>query len=464
MKHTSPPLAAAASLLLALPAQAQQIPPASQSSAGRPALEAGVDAVVSRAMRAPIEGVAVVVARGDAIVLEKGYGLADREHGRPATPETVFEIGSITKQLTAAAVLRLAEEGGLNLDDAVGDHLPELRERGAGITLRHLLTHTSGLSSEWAVADLTAPSSPQAVVDSLAARAPEFAPGERYAYNNNGYVLLGLVVERVGGMRYDEHLRSRLLAPLGLGSVAPCDRFPAERRAQGYEHPTRGPADAVPAVTHHPTVTFSAGSLCATAGDLLRWQRALATGRVVRPESYALMTTPATPSSGRAVPYGMGMELHEWDGRAVLGHSGALPGFLAEAVYVPGDSLGVVVLTNGVYAGQIVRQIVQGAVREALGLPQTTVADLPTSAEERARFTGTYDLGPVQVEVYEQGDHLRAQPPGQVATRLLYQGDGTFRAEHDPSLSLRFGPGEGQAQELVLEQGGRSMPPARRVR
>ncbi|HEU0078522.1 MAG TPA: serine hydrolase domain-containing protein [Longimicrobiaceae bacterium] len=460
--RTYPFIAPAVCLLLAAPVQAQAPAPRPSTPPGI-ALEQGVDAAVGRAMQAPIVGISVAVARGDQIILEKGYGLADRESGRPATRETVFEIGSITKQFTAAAVLRLAEEGKLSLDDGVGEHLPELRERGAGIRLRHLLSHTSGLSSAWAVPDLGAPSSPGVVVDSLAARPVEFAPGERFAYNNNGYILLGRVVEKVSGMPYPEYLRTRFLAPLGLASIAPCDRFPAGRRAKGYRHPTRGPAVPAAAESHHPTVTSSAGILCATAGDLLRWERALATGRVVRPESYRLMTTRTVLGSGRPAGYGMGMQVMELDGRAVVGHGGGLPGFVTEATYVPGDSLGVVVLTNGVYAGQLVRQLSEAIAREALGLPRAGVADLPIAREERARFVGTYDMGAAKVEVFEQGDRLRAQPQGQIATRLLYQGDGTFRAEHDPSLHLHFRLDGGVAQELTIEHGGRKMPPAKRV-
>ncbi|MET0398934.1 MAG: serine hydrolase domain-containing protein [Longimicrobiaceae bacterium] len=462
MRQTYGPAAAAAGLLLALQAHAQAPHPGPAPAPPR-TLAQGVDAAAARAMRAPIVGVSVAVARGDDILLEKGYGFADRENGRAATRETVYEIGSITKQFTAAAVLRLAEEGKLGLDDGIGDHLPELRERGAGITLRHLLSHTSGLSSAWAVADLTAPSSPQVVVDSLAARPAEFAPGERFAYNNNGYILLGRVVEKASGMPYPEYLRTRFLGPLGLASIAPCDRFPAGRRAKGYQHPTRGSTQPAAAATHHPTVTFSAGSLCATAGDLLRWERALAAGRAIRPESFRAMTARTVLNSGRTAGYGMGMQVSELDGRAVLGHGGGLPGFITEASYLPADSLTVVVLTNGVYAGQVVRQLSEAVAREALGLAPVVVADLEMDRVERSRFVGTFDMGPAKVEVFEHGDHLRAQPTGQIATRLLHQGDGTFRAEHDPSLYLRFRLEGGVARELTIEHAGRSMPPAKRV-
>ena len=435
-----------------------------RESESRPTLERGVDSIMRSARRIPVEGISVAVMRGDELLLAKAYGSADRERARPATAGTMFEIGSITKQFTAAAVLRLAEQGRLGLDDAVGDHIPALAERARGVTLRHLLSHTSGLSRAWAVADLTAPSSPQVVVDSLAARAVESAPGERYAYNNNGYILLGLVVERASGMPYADYLRTSILEPLGLGSIVPCPAAPAERMAIGYVHATRGPVSATVAPAHHPTVTFSAGLLCSTAGDVARWERALATGRIVGAKSWQAMTTPTVLASGRPTRYGLGVETHVLDGRPYLAHGGATPGFIGEAAYLPDDGLSVVVLTNGIYAGSIVTQLVHAVAREALGLPQQAVADLPVSPADRARFTGTFDLGPLTVDVYEQGDHLRAEPRGQVATRLLHQGDGVFQAEHDPSLRFRFRVADGQVQELSIEQGGRTMPPAKRVR
>ena len=453
---------AAALVLAAAPALPAQ--PSSAVAVVAPAvLEHRVDSIARAALRLPIEGLGVAVMHGDRVVLARGYGVADRDAGRAATHDVAFEIGSITKQVTAAAIVRLAEAGRLGLDDAIGTHLPALAASAPGVTLRHLLAHTSGLSRAWAVADLTAPSSPQVVVDSLAARPPEFAPGARYAYNNNGYILLGLVVERVTGTPYATHVRETLLRPLGLATIAPCAEVPAGRLAAGYVHATRGDAPPARAPSHHPTVTSAAGLLCATAADVARWQHALASGRVVSAAGWRAMTTPPTLANGRPSRYGLGVELGEIDGHAYLAHGGATPGFLGEAGRVPDAELGVVVLTNGVYAGSLVSQLAHAVARAALDLPQPAVARLPLDAETRARYVGTYALGSMPIEVYAQGEHLRAQPKGQVAARLLHQGDGVFVAEHDPALRFRFRVADGRAEELVIEQGGRAMPPARRT-
>lgn len=461
MTTASARLAAVAALLAAaaLPAQ----PPSAGTPAAPQVLEQRVDSIMRAALALPIEGVSVAVMRGDRVVLERAYGVADRERGLAAAPGVAFEIGSITKQVTAAAIVRLAEAGRLGLDDPIGAHLPALAERAPGVTLRHLLSHTSGLSRAWAVADLTAPSSPQVVVDSLAVRAPESAPGARYAYNNNGYILLGLVIERVTGAPWARHVRDAILAPIGLAAIAPCDEVPAERRAAGYVHATRGPATAERAPSHHATVTYAAGQLCATAADVARWQHALASGRVVSEAGWRAMTTAPTLASGRPSRYGLGVELGTIGGLGYLAHSGATPGFLVEGGRVPEAELGVVVLTNGVYAGSLVSQLAHAVARAALDLPQPAVARLPLDAAERARFAGTFALGEMPIEVYEQGEHLRAAPKGQLAGRLLHQGDGVFVAEHDPGLRFRFRVVDGRAEELVIEQGGRAMPPARRT-
>lgn len=460
----------------AAPATASPAPAVAAPS--REALAARIDAIAARAQRYPIAGLTVLVARGDEAPLVRGYGVADVASGRAATPETVYRIGSISKQVTAAAILRLAESDALSLDDEIGTHLPALAGRAAGVTLRHLLSHTSGLSSAPVVHPLRTPVEqwPAGIAelqartaDSLAARPVEFAPGERWRYNNNGFVLLGAVVERVGGVPWAAYVRREMLAPLGL-TMDLCRALPdaaAARLATGYDHAARGAAVATPTVASDERAEGAAGSLCATAGDLLVWQRALASGRVISPDGYRAMTTPVTLASGRVVRYGLGMELGALgpgDAHPAALHGGATPGFLSEAAHYAADGLHVVVLTNGVYAGALVSRLTTDVARAALGLPVALPADGDVAAADRARVLGTYDLGPVQVEIYEQGSHLRASlGEGQVVARLLPDADGSFVAEHDPAVRFAFVPA-GDAVQLVLSQGGRAMPPARRVR
>ena len=286
--------------------------------------------------RPEVAGMAVgVVRRGDPLLVE-GFGFADLENEVPATPRTVFRIGSITKQFTAAAVLRLAEEERLDLDDPVSRWLPEAARAGE-VRLHHLLSHTAGLprdpvgSSTW-------------IADSLAA--PRLgAPGERYGYSNVGYGLLGLVVERASGTSWPAYLEAAFFGPLGMTATRPCDpREIIPRRAEGYtwlgdrlfnDDPLRyGPA------------LMASGGLCSTLEDLLRWQSALHGGPLLAPESYRRMTTPPGVAAPEGTTYGFGVRVDAPRGSKVIHHSGGISGFLSELAWYPGEELAVAVLTN----------------------------------------------------------------------------------------------------------------------
>jgi len=186
-------------------------------------------------------------------------------------------------------------------------------------------------------------------------------------------------------------------------------------------------------------------------------------GEVVGEQSVALMATPRTLSSGMPAPYGLGLFSDDALGEPHLHHGGASSGFITQLGYFPQDGTGIVVLTNGIYAGAIAEQIEQSVLRVSRGEDAGLPINLPLSPAERAGFAGTYDLGPVEIEVYEQDGVLRAQPGDQVSTRLLYQGEMRFIAEHDPQIEFIFEAANGQAAALTLRNRGRAMPPAKRV-
>lgn len=427
------------------------------------AVAAKIDSIAGHFSQAPITGMTIAVSRDGKVIFVRGYGYADLDEQAPVQTDTVYEIGSITKEFTAAAILRLAEQGQLRLDAPISEYFPELAEKAAGVTVEHLLSHTSGLSRALPVEDLTAPMDPQDIVPFLASRDAEFAPGERYAYNNNGFNLLGLLIERASGTTWQEYLERELFRPLGLGSTRVCTTPRDPKVSKAYRHPTRGSAGPTEFERHHPTVNFAAGSICSTATDLLRWQEALVSGKVISSQSAALMSSPAILASGRPAPYGLGMFSDNNLGERHFHHGGASSGFITQVGYFPEDRTTIAVLTNGIYAGSIVELIEQSVLRASRGEDPGLPVDLPLSAEQRSAYVGVYDLGPVKVEVYEQDGILRAQPGDQVATRLLYQGEETFIAEHDPHIAFMFERVDGRAASLVLKNRGRAMPPARRV-
>jgi D-alanyl-D-alanine carboxypeptidase len=364
MKHRAAliilPLAVLTAALVSLAGCARTSP--------RDTVEARVDALVAAYQRetyAPAVSVAVIRAGRDTLVY-RGYGLADVENDVPATPETVYRIGSVTKQFTAAAVLRLAEQNRLSLDDPILRHLPTLPAAWSGIRIRHLLNHTAGIPNfqiRWLHEGLSEEVlTPDSVIGLVRNEPLDFAPGTQWSYSNVGYTVLGMLLEKLSGEPYAYYLQSALLRPLGLASTRYCDLTSLiKHRAEGYE---LRDTSVVNAAHTSMTVPFAAGGLCSTVGDMAAWNHALVTGRVVSAASWARMTTPEP--AARAIGYGYGLGIGSLDGRRIIRHSGGIQGFRSENVYLPDDSLSVTVLTNISAPGP--EELVDGIVRAALGI------------------------------------------------------------------------------------------------
>lgn len=365
----------------------------------------------------------VLAARGGEELFARGYGAADRSTGAAVTPDTRFDIGSLSKQFTAAAILRLESEGRLSVHDPVSRHLPEYpRPASDRITLHHLLTHTAGLPSlgrrgqlEDVREDCTAKT-----LDELLAYsrdlALDFEPGAEHRYSNSGYMLLAAVVERVAGMPFDAYLRTVLFEPAGMDDTGRLT--PDVRGAEiaigytGYE-PSITPRGCVDATWH-----TGGGGLHSTARDLLRWDRALAEGRILPPAQLAAFYHPhvQTGRAGRAYAYGWGrFEVH---GRPVIHHNGGTEGFIAEFMRFPDDgNLLVIVLSNYLpdLSVNVPIRIVRAASAAVLGEPYE-VPPLPAAVPpaELARFAGDYEVVPgYVVRVDTAGGRLIAETRGE---------------------------------------------------
>lgn len=452
------PAVALAALPLHLPAQPAQLPTGAE-------LAAAIDSIAAERLReGPIAGFSVAVSRGGELLVARGYGFADLEHRVPATAETVYRLGSITKPFTAAAILQLVEDGKLGLDDDMATHLPDYPTHGHRVTIRHLLTHTSGIRSytglgpRWQskmALDLTH----EEMLAFFKDEPFDFPPGTEYRYNNSGYYLLGLVIERLSHRTYASYVRERLTSPYGLESTGYCEeRALVPHRARGYTPGLIGLQNAAPISMTHP---FSAGALCSNAVDLVRWADALFGGRIVNESSLALMLEEARLESGNSVGYGLGVSLGEFEGRRMIGHGGAINGFSTHLVHFPDDGLTIAVLANtdGARPSRLTRQI----ARVALGLPEPEIKALPLGPEEARRYIGEYDLGELRIRVFEEGGRLRAQPTGRPILDLLYQGEHEFIVEQDPEIRIVFEVSGTQAVGLVLHQGGARVQ-AKRVR
>jgi CubicO group peptidase (beta-lactamase class C family) len=323
----------------AVPEPATPSPPDGTGSgesetAGLSAIRLRLEAEVARP---EIPGLAVALARGEEVLLLEGFGLADVENGVAMSADSVVRIGSITKQFTAAAALRLSEEGALDVDGAAARWLPEHRDALRGITVRHLLNHTAGLpldavgAADWVEQSLAAP------------RVGE--PGERYAYSNLGYALLGRILEAAGAEAYPALLERLVVARAGLRATRPCDeRAIVPHRARGYTWRGDRLLNDDP-VRRTPSLLY-AGGLCSTARDLLRWQQALHGGEVLGADAYALLVEVPEIRDPSGTTYAAGLRVHAPRGRRVLQHSGGITGFLTEVAYYPATRLAIVVLAN----------------------------------------------------------------------------------------------------------------------
>lgn len=285
---------------------------------------------------------AVLVARGDDILFDRAYGWANLEWRVPNTTETKFRVGSITKQFTAAAVLRLAEQGKLSLDDSLAKYVTAAPEAWRPITLRQLLNHTSGVASFTSLPDiavlLRSPLELEKSIARLCDLPNESAPGEKYRYSNTGYLLLGHVIQRVSGQAYAAFLREQFLQPLGLNDTDhDSDIAIVPFRAGGH---TRVNGQLQHAAYINMEVPQAAGALYSTTHDMLRWTRALFGGRVLSPASLTMMITPGLGN------YGLGVVVRHVNGRQLIEHAGSIEGFNAHLAHYPQTGITVIVLAN----------------------------------------------------------------------------------------------------------------------
>ena len=310
-------------------------------------VDGAVDALVRRTMEAArIPGVALAVIRRGEVLVARGYGIAELENRTPVTDETMFLSGSLGKQFTAAGILALVEDGRVALDASIRRYLPETPASWEPITIRHLLSHRSGIPDytgdgfdyrrDYTDAELVAMS---------AALTLEFPAGSRWNYSNTGYVLLGIVMTRVSGRPYHEFLRQRIFDPADMPTIRVItESAVVPHRAHGYNI---GPSGWEHAAWVAPQLNTTAdGSMLLSLRDLVAWNEVVRSRRILRTESWALMLSPTPLNSGRTYPYGFAWFLGEAGGQVVQEHGGAWQGFITQYTRFADDDLAVVVLSN----------------------------------------------------------------------------------------------------------------------
>jgi D-alanyl-D-alanine carboxypeptidase len=375
--------------------------------------------LVESAFRADGPGGAAIVTRNGEPVFRAARGLANVELGVPLKPDSVFRIGSVTKQFTSAAVMMLVEQGKLSLDDDITTFFADYPTKGRHISVEHLLTHTSGIKSytglpAWPAAwgrDFTT----SGLIDFFKNEPTDFEPGEKYLYNNSAYFLLGAIIEKTSGLSYPDFLARHIFTPLGMADTRYGDTRPIVRnRAQGYDEL---PTGALNAAYLSMTQPGAAGALISTVDDLARWDQAVSAGRLLKPESWARIFTPYRLRNGTSTSYGYGWSVGVHDGRPVLEHGGGIHGFSAYVLRLPKDGVYVAVLSNS--AGRDTATLARKLAALATGRPLVDPPAITMTAAELSAYVGVYEFDTVKATVTAAGNGLTMTRPGSPPAALV---------------------------------------------
>jgi CubicO group peptidase (beta-lactamase class C family) len=343
-----------------------------------PAIKARVDRIAAQVLeQTGVPSASVAVVQHGKLVYTHAYGFAHLASGSlaavPATPEMRYSIGSISKQFTAAAILMLQEEGKLSLDDAVGKYIPGLTE-GNRVTIRQILSHTSGYQDYWpedyVMTPMLKPESAQQIIDTWAKKPLDFEPGTQWQYSNTNFVIAGKIVETITGAPLMDMLVNRIFRPLGMKSVWNSDEAKLTSvDATAYYRHALGPLRVAPKEGRG--WMFAAGELAMTAHDLALWDESLIAQTVLKPESYKQMFTEVKLKDGKGTHYGLGVEVIDRNGHRSIEHSGEVSGFVSDNEVLVDDGVAVAVLTNqdAVGAASIIARL---AAPEVLNEPLTT--------------------------------------------------------------------------------------------
>jgi CubicO group peptidase (beta-lactamase class C family) len=377
----------AAALAAAIAAPAASALP--QPAATLPAqIRARIDSIAAQEMKARgAPSVSLAIVKDGAIAYTNAYGLARLEPPSRAVPSMRYSIGSVSKQITAAAMLMLAEEGKLSLDDKVSRFVPDLTRAGE-VTIRQLLSMTSGYQDYWpqdyVMPPMLKPISARAIIDEWAKKPLDFDPGTRWQYSNTNYVIAGLIVEKASGMPLVELLERRVFTPLGMASVMIIDAGPlGPGDPERYERFGLGPPRIAP--KEGPGWLYAAGELAMSSSDLATWDISVIKQSLMKPASYRAQQTTTLLADGRSTGYGLGVNVGSFQGHRLISHGGEVSGFSTQNMIFPDDRMAIVVFAN-LFATDV-QGVVASRVAELL-FSTTDRATEQAVAQARAIFIG----------------------------------------------------------------------------
>ena len=395
----------------------------------------------------------VLVARNGKPIFRKGFGAANREWTIPNATSTRFRIGSISKQFTATAILNLVDEKQLELDAPIKTYLSGIASNWEKVTVRELLVHTSGIPSYTQHKDfddklIRLKHSPRQLLELVKGAPLDFEPGSKFEYNNTGYVLLGLIIEAVSGLSYQDYLEQKLLKPRNLVNSGYDDgRKIIKHAAQGYSDDLNNVVKARPVDM---SFAGAAGGMYGTVDDLLAWQQMLTNGKILSPASTAAMFT----DGGHR--YGLGWFISERFSRKVYEHGGTLPGFNSTLDYYPDDKLTIVILSNfsDVF---LARKISDELARLALGLPPVH-RQVKVDSRRYSLLQGRYRLTPdMVISISRIGDRLFAQVSGQRQFEIYPESEYSYFFKVTEAVLNFDKEVSGRVEYVTLHQGGKKI-------
>lgn len=408
------------------------------------------DSIMLKEFKPNEPGASVIVVRRGQILYKKGFGAGDMELNVPVNADMIFRIGSITKQFTAVAIMQLASQGKLSLQDDIKKYIPDYAVKEK-ITIEHLLHHTSGIKSYTNVdsfwgkmrTDLV----PREIIRLTEKDTLEFKPGTKWNYNNTGYVMLGYIIEKVTGKTYEEYVQQNLFTPAGMtNSYYGNESRVIKNRARGYKKDGKNYANSDYISM---TLPYAAGSLLSTVEDLWKWNKALYSYKLIKKEWVDKAITPYKLPDGKSTNYGYGLAIGTVQGSKSIEHGGGIPGFLTNAVYLPAEDVFVAAFSNCDCRGTdgVVTKLAASAIGKPFNF--TSIALNEATAKQ---YEGVYtnESGEERIIRWEDGNLISQRAGGPKNVLKQYE-KGKFFFETSISFIEFKSTGGGKYNELVFK-------------
>jgi CubicO group peptidase (beta-lactamase class C family) len=416
-----------------------------------------MDAYLQAANEAGIFNGSVSVSQNGNVILSKGFGWRDAEAKAYADAKTVHQIGSVTKQFTAAVILRLAEQGRLRLVDTVSRYIPQFPHAGK-YTIEQLLTHTSGLYSytnddEFMDKEVEKPINLQKLIAMVKDKPLDFEPGSKFSYSNTGYSLLGYIIEKVTGKPYEAVVRQQIFQPLQMSTAGFDFRgLKNQHKAVGYSNLSDG--KGTKAMIVDSSVSFSAGAIYASVEDINKWNNAIGSEKLLKKSSWDNMFTP------RMKKYGLGWVIDSLDGQLVVAHSGGIHGFLSYNRVWPGQKTSIIALANTETSqpGKVTNDLAAILLNKPYKLPEK-LNEVKLNETLLKQYEGVYELAPTfSITVRVVAGQLKAQATGQPEFELFAKNEKEFFLKV-VDAQVEFVKNEkGEVEKLILHQNGQHLP------